>query len=75
MLLDVTGSGAKKTQVFQAAADWDLSWEAKDTSGYGCYLGVMVYDAGSNGITGVAVNTQVQGSKSDVDHEHKSGRF
>lgn len=77
VLLDIAGSGAKKTQVFSAKGSYDLSWTAKDASGYGCYLGITIYDSSSNTLAGLAVNQQVPagGQKSDVDHEHKGGSF
>jgi hypothetical protein len=61
----VSGAGAKKSQVFAAVGDWDLTWTAKDTSGAGaCYMGIIVYDAASNVPSGVAVNQQVSGQPS-----------
>jgi hypothetical protein len=73
-LLDVAGSGAKKTNVFQAGGDWDLSWSAKDTTGFGCYMGVTVY-SDSNSPVDIAVNQQVKGQAQDVTHEHQGGRY
>ena len=76
VLLDVSGAGAKKSQIFAASGDWDLTWTAKDTSGAGaCYMGIIVYDAATNTPSGVAVNQQVSGQGGDVDHEHKGGRY
>ena len=77
VLLSIKGSGTKTTQIFTAAAGWDLSY-TYNCSDSGLPQGnfqVYVYNSnGSVSLSNAAVN-ELGASGSDVEHYHSGGSF
>jgi hypothetical protein len=76
-LLDLTGSGAKETQIFTAGGSWDLTWSDHDASGLGDEFSVAAYNADTNQVVLVPVQVSLPAgaTKNDVSHMHEPGRY
>jgi hypothetical protein len=76
-LLDITGDGEKSSNTFKAGGDFDVTWSAQDTSGYGAYFSATAYDASTKLPVAMIGNVQVPGggTKQDVSHQHGGGTY
>ncbi len=76
VLLNITGSDAKQSQVFTAPRDWDIQWEVASGPDTGAGISVIIY--GSTGefvAQPVVAKLEPGGTKSDVYHVHRAGKF
>lgn len=76
VLLKVKGNGAKTTEKFTAAGDWDLAY-TYDCSNFGTQgnFAVLVYgDDGNLSLSNQGPN-ELGNKGNDVDHEHHGGTY
>lgn len=72
-----SGSGAKKTEIFNVGDDWKLQWTCDPTSFMGGQYNVQVYVYGSDGsMQDVAINDICKdGNTSGETEEHSGGQI
>jgi hypothetical protein len=76
VLLDISGSDSKQSQVFTAPDTWDVTWEVQAGTANGAGISVIVYDTKGNFVDEVfTAQLDPGGQRSDVTHMHHAGTF
>jgi hypothetical protein len=76
VLLDISGSDSKQSQVFTAPRDWDIQWEVTGAPSVGAGISAIIYESTGNFVAQpVVVQLDPGTKKSDVYHVHRAGSF
>ena len=75
--MDESGDGIRNTATFTAPQNWDLKWEASNTTGLSvCGMQAFLMSPGSEAAVDVPINQVLQSATaSNVTHQHRSGHF